>query len=36
MPFQDGELKENESVRKLGISDFSTKPTKYYNLVLII
>ena len=34
--FQDGELKEFDSVRKIGISDFSTKPTNYYNLDVII
>ena len=34
--FQDGELKESDSVRKIGNSDFSTKPTNYYNLDVII
>ena len=34
--FQDGELNENDSVRKIGNSDFSTKPTNYYNLDVII
>ena len=34
--FQDGELKEIDSVRKIGNSDFSTKPTNYYNLDVII
>jgi len=34
--FQDGELNESDSVRKIGISDFSTKPTNYYNLDVII
>lgn len=34
--FEEGELKEKESVRKIGISDFSTKPTNYYNLDVII
>ena len=34
--FKEGELKEEESVRKIGISDFSTKPTNYYNLDVII
>ncbi len=34
--FQDGELNENGSVRKIGNSDFSTKPTNYYNLDVII
>ena len=30
--FAEGELAESESVRKIGISDFSTKPTNFYNL----
>lgn len=34
--FQQGELLEGESVRKIGISDYSTKPTNYYNLDVII
>ena len=34
--FQDGELKESDSVRKIGNSDFPTKPTNYYNLDVII
>ncbi|MBO4623951.1 MAG: virulence RhuM family protein [Bacteroidales bacterium] len=34
--FQDGELNERDSVRKIGNSDFSTKPTNYYNLDVII
>ena len=34
--FEEGELKQDESVRKIGISDFSTKPTNYYNLDVII
>ena len=34
--FQDGELNESDSVRKIGNSDFSTKPTNYYNLDVII
>ena len=34
--FQDGELNEDDSVRKIGNSDFSTKPTNYYNLDVII
>ena len=34
--FEEGELKEEESVRKIGNSDFSTKPTNYYNLDVII
>ncbi|MBQ9185271.1 MAG: virulence RhuM family protein [Bacteroidales bacterium] len=34
--FQEGELKESESIRKIGNSDFSTKPTNFYNLDVII
>ena len=34
--FQEGELQESDSVRKIGISDFSTKPTNYYNLDVVI
>lgn len=34
--FSEGELKEEDSVRKIGNSDFSTKPTNYYNLDVII
>lgn len=34
--FQSGELNESDSVRKIGISDFSTKPTNFYNLDVII
>jgi len=34
--FSEGELIESESVRKIGISDFSTKPTNFYNLDVII
>jgi len=34
--FSEGELLKSESVRKIGNSDFSTKPTKYYNLDFII
>ena len=34
--FAEGELVESESVRKIGISDFSTKPTNFYNLDVII
>lgn len=34
--FQEGELQEESSVRKIGISDFSTKPTNFYNLDVII
>lgn len=34
--FAEGELAESEYVRKIGISDFSTKPTNFYNLDVII
>lgn len=34
--FEEQELDEQESIRKIGISDFSTKPTNYYNLDVII
>ena len=34
--FNEGELIESECVRKIGISDFSTKPTNFYNLDVII
>ena len=34
--FKEGELVEEDSGRKIGISDFSTKPTNYYNLDVII
>lgn len=34
--YAEGELSETGSVRKIGISDFSTKPTNYYNLDVII
>lgn len=34
--FKDGELIEEEVRRKIGNSDFSTKPTNYYNLDVII
>ena len=34
--YSEGELQENLSKRKIGISDFSTKPTNYYNLDVII
>ena len=34
--FSEGELKEDGSIRKIGNSDFSTKPTNYYNLDVII
>ena len=29
--FEEGELEKESSVRKIGNSDFSTKPTNYYN-----
>lgn len=34
--YKEGELSEADSMRKIGISDFSTKPTNYYNLDVII
>ncbi|OFX61817.1 MAG: cell filamentation protein Fic [Bacteroidetes bacterium GWB2_41_8] len=34
--FEEQELEESASKRKIGISDFSTKPTNYYNLDVII
>ena len=34
--YEEGELLETESKRKIGISDFSTKPTNFYNLDVII
>ena len=34
--FEEGELEKESSVRKIGNSDFSTKPTNYYNLDVII
>lgn len=34
--FNEGELVEENSIRKIGISDFSTKPTNLYNLDVII
>jgi hypothetical protein len=34
--YQDGELEKEESMRKIGNSDFSTKPTNFYNLDVII
>ncbi len=30
--YSDGELLEQNTMRKFGISEFSTKPTNYYNL----
>ncbi len=34
--FKEGELKEDISVKKIGNSDFSKKPTNFYNLDVII
>lgn len=34
--YSEGELKESDTLRKIGNSDFSTKPTNYYNLDVII
>lgn len=34
--YQEGELKKELSMRKIGNSDFSTKPTNFYNLDVII
>ena len=34
--YAENELKETDTVRKIGISDFSTKPTNMYNLDVII
>lgn len=34
--YKEQELQEQTSMRKIGISDFSTKPTNYYNLDVII
>ena len=34
--FEEGELEKGSFVRKIGNSDFSTKPTNYYNLDVII
>lgn len=34
--YKEKELSEDDSMRKIGISDFSTKPTNYYNLDVII
>lgn len=30
--YQEKELEESSSMRKIGISDFSTKPTNFYNI----
>lgn len=34
--YEEGELDNTTSIRKIGNSDFSTKPTNYYNLDVII
>jgi hypothetical protein len=34
--YSEGELEENSTMRKFGNSEFSTKPTNYYNLDVII
>jgi hypothetical protein len=34
--YKEKELNKEETIRKIGISDFSTKPTNYYNLDVII
>ena len=34
--YKDGELIESETLRKIGNTDFSNKPTNYYNLDMII
>jgi hypothetical protein len=34
--YAENELFEHDTMRKIGISDFSTKPTNYYNLDVII
>lgn len=34
--YNENELIESDTMRKIGISDFSTKPTNYYNLDVII
>ncbi|MBK9214462.1 MAG: virulence RhuM family protein [Chloracidobacterium sp.] len=34
--YEENELEEASSMRKIGISDFSTKPTNFYNLDVII
>ena len=30
--YAEGELSETDTIRKIGNSDFSTKPTNFYNL----
>ena len=34
--YAEGELKENETMRNFGISEYSTKPTSFFNLDVII
>lgn len=34
--YAEGELSEEDTIRKIGNSDFSTKPTNFYNLDVII
>lgn len=34
--YAEGELSEADTIRKIGNSDFSTKPTNFYNLDVII
>ena len=34
--YSEGELQKDSTMRKFGISEFSTKPTNYYNLDVII
>jgi len=34
--YSENELAEVDSIRKIGNSEFSTKPTNYYNLDIII
>ena len=34
--YDEGEIEKTKTMRKIGISDFSTKPTNYYNLDVII
>ena len=34
--YEEGELEEESTMRKFGNSEFSTKPTNYYNLDMVI
>lgn len=34
--YKDGELEQQSTMRKIGNSEFSTKPTNYYNLDMVI